>query len=202
MKEQKYDQLLGIETTGTQEWSLHLAQNHPYEATPYQALDVLFHEYEWTDKDHFVDFGCGKGRFLFYLHHRSGLSGTGIEVNKKRCEEAESNLLRYRERNSGKPDSIQFKCCPAEAYEVDSQDNRFYFFNPFAVPIFKKVVRQILASAKQHPRSVDLILYYPSTDYLQFLDIHTSFEIWKEVKIPRWYERNKNERFVIYQFHR
>lgn len=103
MNEHKYDHLLGIETTGTQDWSLHLAQYHPYEATPYQALDALFHEYEWTNKDRLVDYGCGKGRLLFYLHHRFGLSGTGIEVNKKRCDEAETNLLRYREKKAGIP---------------------------------------------------------------------------------------------------
>ncbi|GIN56193.1 methyltransferase [Lederbergia ruris] len=199
MNEHEYDHLLGIETTGTQDWSFHLAQYHPYEATPYQALDALFHKYEWTNKDRLVDYGCGKGRLLFYLHHRFGLSGTGIEVNKKRCDEAETNLLRYREKNGGNPVDIQFKCCPAEAYKVDSRDHRFYFFNPFAVHIFKKVVGQILTSLKQHPRSVDLILYYPSSDYLAFLDTHTPFDILQEIRVADWYEQNENERFVIYR---
>ncbi len=191
--------LLGIETTGTQDWSLRLAQYHPYEATPYQALDTLFHQYEWTSEERIVDYGCGKGRLLFYLHYRFGLSGTGIEVSKKRCEEAEANLLRYREKNGGKPDSIQFKCCPAETYEVQLQDNRFYFFNPFAVHIFKKVVGQILLSIKQNPRPVELILYYPSVDYLEFLETHTPFEIYREIQVVGLYEENKNERFLIYR---
>ncbi|MBO0991800.1 class I SAM-dependent methyltransferase [Bacillus sp. SD088] len=199
MNEHEYDHLLGIETTGTQDWPLHLAQYHPYEATPYQALDTLFREYESSRMIYLVDYGCGKGRLLFYLHHRFGLSGTGIEVSKKRCDEAEANLGRYRERTKGALDHIQFTCCPAEKYQVHSRDHCFYFFNPFAVHIFKKVVGQILTSVKQHPRSVDLILYYPSLDYLEFLETHTPFEMLKEIQVVDWYEQNKNERFLIYR---
>lgn len=200
MNEQEYDQLLGIETTGIQDWSLHLAQYHPYEATPYQALDTLFREYESSRMTHLVDYGCGKGRLLFYLHHRFGLSGTGIEVSKKRCDEAEANLIRYRERTEGALDHIQFICCPAETYQVNARDHCFYFFNPFAVHIFKKVVGQILTSVKQYPRSVDLILYYPSLDYLEFLETHTPFEMLKEIQVVDLYEQNKNERFLIFRF--
>jgi hypothetical protein len=78
-------------------------------------------------------------------------------------------------------------------------DNRFYFFNPFSIQIFRNIVKNILLSIEKFPREVEIVLYYPSDDYIYFLDNHTSFKLKEEIPLPGLYEINTNERFLIYQ---
>ena len=45
MKEKYYEELLNIKTTGDQSWDETKKCYHPYEPTPYFALDKLFESY-------------------------------------------------------------------------------------------------------------------------------------------------------------
>jgi hypothetical protein len=56
-----------------------------------------------------------------------------------------------------------------------------------------------LVSVEKFKREVDVILYYPSEDYIYYLENHTSFELIKEIPLPGLYENNANERFLIYR---
>lgn len=199
MKEKDYDRLLRIKTVGTREWLTQSSHYNRYEATPYLALDELFRDYELERTDGVVDFGCGKGRLAFYLHHRFQVSVTGIEMSAQLYQEALENWASYREKFKQVDGAIRFDCCLAQDYEVERTDNRFYFFNPFSIQIFMKVVDLILYSAEEHKRTVDIILYYPTAEYSQFLETGTPFELLKEVKVPVLYEQNDNERFVVFR---
>jgi SAM-dependent methyltransferase len=198
MKELKYDELLNIETEGNQRGYNKSFHYHRYEPTPYQALEKLFAEYELTSSDHIVDFGCGKGRLNFFIHYLFGASVTGVEMNEELYEEAIENKANYliKAKNKGE---IQFQCCLAEKYEINPLDTRFYFFNPFTIPIFWKIINNILVSVEKYKREVDLILYYPSEDYIYYLENNTLFELIKEIQLPGLYENNANERFLIYR---
>ena len=81
MEERDYDRQLRIQTTGMREWQHQSSHYNRYEATPYEALNVFFTEYELQTTDSVVDFGCGKGRLAFYLHDRFQVSVTGIEMS-------------------------------------------------------------------------------------------------------------------------
>lgn len=164
------------------------------------ALESLFDTYVCKSTDRFVDFGCGKGRFPFYIHHHLHVSATGVEMSGQLYQEAMENLTRYMERGKQSRASVSFERCLAEEYEIDRLENCFYFFNPFSIQIFQKVVRNILLSVENHPRSVDIILYYPTSEYIQFLELNTAFELWKEIKVPELYEQNSNERFIIFRY--
>ena len=50
-----------------------------YEATPYRALEQLFLQYKLKNNARVVDFGCGRGRGLFYIHNRFQVPVTGVE---------------------------------------------------------------------------------------------------------------------------
>jgi SAM-dependent methyltransferase len=193
-----YDELLNIETEGNQRGYNKSFHYHRYEPTPYPALERLFAEYELNSSDHIVDFGCGKGRLNFYIHNLFHASVTGVEMNEKLYEEALENKANYliKAKNKGE---IQFQCCLAEKYEITPLDNRFYFFNPFTIPIFWKIINNILVSVEKFKREVDVILYYPSEDYIYYLENNTSFELIKEIQLPGLYENNANERFLIYR---
>ncbi|WP_100401358.1 class I SAM-dependent methyltransferase [Bacillus sp. FJAT-42315] len=199
MNEQEFDRFLGIDTIGLQEFPLQLVHYNRYEATPYAALDELFRSYELNSTDGVVDFGCGKGRLPFYVHHHFQLSVTGIEVNKQLYEEALHNKVSYMKKSGSKKSTLRFVCGPAEKYRVEPIDNRFYFFNPFSIQIFMKVVKNILISVEQNKRSVDIILYYPTIEYIHFLEEKAPFELLKEVKVPGMYEKDENERFLVFR---
>lgn len=200
MKEQDHDRLLRIKTEGIREWQHQSAHYNRYEATPYMALEALFDEYAYTISDKFVDFGCGKGRFPFYIHHHLHVSVTGVEMNGQLYQEALENLTKFLERAKQSRASIRFEHIFAEGYDIEPDDNRFYFFNPFSIQIFQKVISNILLSVEQYPRSIDVILYYPTSEYIQFLEGNTAFELLKEVRVPDLYDQNNNERFVIFRY--
>ncbi|MEI4771247.1 SAM-dependent methyltransferase [Psychrobacillus sp. FJAT-51614] len=200
MKEQDHDRLLRIKTEGIREWQYQSAHYNRYEATPYLALEVLFDEYTCKSSDKFVDFGCGKGRFPFYIHHHLHVSVTGVEMSGQLFQVAMENLARYLERTKPSRSTIQFEHLLAEEYKVDLEENRFYFFNPFSIQIFQKVIDNILLSVENYPRAVDIILYYPTSEYIQFLELQTPFELLKEIRVPELYEQNSDERFIIFRY--
>ncbi|HEY4554495.1 MAG TPA: class I SAM-dependent methyltransferase [Bacillaceae bacterium] len=199
MNQKEYDRLLRIDTAGMKDWPLQLAHYNRYEATPYEGLDELFGTYELDRSDRLVDFGCGKGRLLFYVHHRFGVSGTGVEVNGQLYQEALENLSSYLGKGRKRSDSIRFERIPAEKYPIGPEETLFYFFNPFSIQIFMKVIHNILLSAEQHPRRTDVILYYPHPDYIRFLGDRTPFQLIKEVPVSGLFQTNENERFLVYR---
>ena len=71
MKERYYEELLNINTIGDQSWDETKKCYHPYEPTPYFALDKLFENYYINENDFIIDFGCGKGRLNFYLNYNN-----------------------------------------------------------------------------------------------------------------------------------
>ncbi|MFZ7943395.1 MULTISPECIES: methyltransferase [Bacillaceae] len=202
MKEHYYDKLLNIKTKGdhhggaSQNKSLHY---HPYEPTPYSALEELFRHYEVKSSDRVVDYGCGKGRLNFYLHYFFHVSVVGIEMNELLYQAAVENLGSYARKTKKGPEQIQFHCCLAEEYEINPRDNRFYFFNPFSIQVFRKIVNHILLSVENVEREIELVLYYPSEDYIYFLENQTLFVLKGEVILPDLYEHDPNERFLIYR---
>ena len=96
-------------------------------------------------------------------------------------------------------DGIEFLNIFAEEYKISSTDNKFYFFNPFSVQIFIKVVTNIIYSVVDEYRPVDLILYYPSDDYIYYLENYTIFQLIKEIKLNKHYEQDNREKILVYR---
>lgn len=196
MAERKYEEMLNIRTTGLREWRNEM-HYHRYEATPYRALDELFKVYKIDKDDVVVDFGSGRGRVPFYIHNRFKIPVTGVEVNDLTFEEALDNKRSYRYMASHIEAPIQFNFALAEQFNLMKEDTVFYFFNPFSVNIFKEVIKNILKSVAEHPRQVDLILYYPTGSYKNYLAKYTSFQLINRVTVPG--ARDKKEKFLVYR---
>ncbi|MFC0273845.1 class I SAM-dependent methyltransferase [Metabacillus herbersteinensis] len=199
MKERFYDEMMNIRTEGDQEGFNKSFHYHRYEPTPYSALEDLFNQYELKSSDRIVDFGCGKGRLNFYINYLFDASVVGVEMNEAFYQEAVKNRDCYLEKIKESTDKVHFHCCLAEEYLIDPLDNRFYFFNPFSVQIFMKIINNILLSIEILNREIELILYYSSEDYIYYLENQTSFELKKEFRVEGLYEGNSNERFLIYR---
>ena len=199
MTDQEMDKRLHIHTEGTIEILQSSAHYNRYEATPYAVLDELFESYPLNSNDHIVDFGCGKGRVPIYSAYRFENSATGIDLNGRLLQEAYSNLSEFRAGQKKIGGSIQFENQTAESYQVEPSQNVFYFFNPFSVEIFQSVIQNVMNSAEQYERVMDLILYYPTTAYIYFLEEQTPFERIEELPIPVLSEGNEDERILIYR---
>lgn len=197
MNERKIDVSLGIRTTGIREWKNEDGPYNRYEATPYQALDKLFRSYTFKDDDRVVDFGCGRGRVSFYIHHHFQIPVVGVENNDKTFDELMENEDIYLRRNKGIEAPIYFEFGLAENYEIQSTETVFYFFNPFSLKIFKKVVHNILRSVKETERQVDIIFYYPLSQFKRFLD-STPFTLINKIQVPE-VGHGKHGQFLIYR---
>ncbi|MFZ3589709.1 methyltransferase [Bacillus sp. DJP31] len=199
MKEKEYDDLLSISTGGNPKESSNSLHYHRYEPTPYRALEDLFSNYQLKSSDQIVDFGCGKGRLNFFVNDRFNCSVVGVEMNETLTKEATENRRSYVKKHPKGKKKIHFQCCLAEEYEIDPLDNVFYFFNPFTIQIFRKIINNILLSVEQSEREIELVLYYPSEDYIYFLENHTSFQLNSEIMLAESYKKDPFERFLIYR---
>lgn len=200
MNEQDKDRELGIDTVGLIEWPLGVNLDYfRTEPTSYKDLERLFADYDFLDKTQVVDFGCGKGRVAFYFNYILDLPVTGIEVNKVSYNYLIQNFIAYQNKFPTKAQNILFTNTKAEDYQVKTADNTFYFFNPFTLRIFEKVLRNIEQSLKNNPRSADIIVYYPSVDYVVYLEKYTSFEQIQTIKTPMYYINNR-ECFKIFRY--
>lgn len=198
MGERKQDKLINIRTSGIREWNDYMAFHYNrYEATPYKALKELKKNYSFTATDKVLDFGCGRGRVAFYIHNHFQIPVTGIEANQKTYEEVLENKSLYLRKAKHITAPIEFYYGLAQHYIIDKTHTCFYFFNPFSVHIFRKVVDNILHSVEKDRRKVDLILYYPTPAYTDFLKLSTPFEIADEIKVPG--ATDVKEKFLIYR---
>lgn len=196
MTEQRYERLLQIETAKPQQGFPASVEYHRYEPTPYEALDLLRDAYPLAATDTVVDFGSGKGRLPFYLAYTFRVRAIGVEMDGGFHEAALDNWINYSKKHHTRG-SVQLIHDYAERFIIPPEANRFYFFNPFSVNVFRDVVSNIIASVERSPRPVDLIFYYPADEYLHFLNDETPFQYVQGVRLPL---KNLHERFLIYRF--
>ncbi|WP_153722487.1 class I SAM-dependent methyltransferase [Sporosarcina cascadiensis] len=200
MEERELDRRLHIQTAGIREWALQSAHYNRYEATPYDALDYLFAQHEVLTSGGWIDFGCGKGRVPFYVHYLYALDVTGIEMNSVLYQDAMNNLIDYRGAFPKKKGAVSFECILAERFSIPADASTFYFFNPFSLDIFRSVIRNIVLSLEEADRDAEVILYYPTSAYEQFLNEHLSFERAAELPITHLQLYDPNERFLVYTY--
>ncbi len=198
-KEKYFEKTLNIKTTKEEKWTEKFNYFHPYHATSYEALEELFKNYSISQDDSIVDFGCGKGRLNFYINYYFGANIIGIEMNNEFYEQCLKNKQSYIKSNRKLDKKISFMNCLAQDYKISSIDNKFYFFNPFSIQIFRKVVDNILVSYENDLRTIDIILYYPSDDYIYYLENYTPFIQINQVSLENLYKNDSQEQFLIYR---
>ena len=199
MEYSHYERLFNIKTTGEQQGFYESHHYNRYEATSYFALETLFKEYTLSSNDCIVDFGCGKGRLSFYINYYYNCKITGIEMNNNYFDICINNKKNYLKNYNKEKNKIEFLNIFAEEYKISSTDNKFYFFNPFSVQLFMKVINNILISLEKSPRDIDLILYYPSNEYIYYLENYTGFLLYKEIELPNLSINDKRQKFSIYR---
>lgn len=191
----KRDAYFSIQTVGIQDWDASSAHYNRYEATPYEALDILFQFFDMPSTGRFIDFGSGKGRVPIYIHHYFRNPVCGIERSFPLLEKAQENEENYRLHHNVRGNKIDWVCMQAERYVVQPTDTMFYFFNPFSVQIFAQVVANILHSVHEHPRPIYIILFYETVEYRDWIERYTTLSPIQEIELS---VKDPYEKFVIY----
>jgi len=108
----------------------------------------------------FVDFGAGKGRALLVANLCGFPRAVGVEFAYELCVAAEQNLLAF-EASTGCPTGIEIVHQDATSYQVEPDQNVFYFYSPFGADLLKLVVDNIEASLRRTPRPVWILYSNP-----------------------------------------
>ena len=191
--EKTCDKLLQIKTTGRDD-SNSDQYRYPYEPTPYGVLERLSNSGLIRKKDVVLDYGCGKGRVDFFLSYQTKAKTIGIEYDERIYQGALEN-----QKNAVSGARTEFVLTKAEEYEVPTEVNRYYFFNPFSVELLRKVMARIIESYYEKPREVFLFFYYPSEEYISYLMTVDELEFYDEIDCGDLFEGNDmRERIMIF----
>jgi len=192
--ENTWDAALQIKTSGRDALGAD-EYHHPYEPTPYSVLERLVKSGLIGKEDVVLDYGCGKGRVGLFLSYRTKANTIGIEYNDRIYGSALEN--RNTTISRVKPDFVLMR---AEEYEVPSDINRCYFFNPFSVEILHKVMARIIESYYDSPREVFLFFYYPSDEYISYLMTMDELEFYDEIECDDLFDgKEPRERIMIFR---
>lgn len=175
--------------------------NHIYQATYYRDLITIFNEVSMEPEDVLVDFGCGLGRVLFYGNSRHYCRTVGIESDDEIYNGLMKNKEMYQSKFLEQEDRMHFHKVDALDYEIGDEDNYFYFFNPFSIDVFKRVLANIISSVKKNPRDIYVITYYPTFEYQKEIRDSRYFVLKKIVKLSG-YEEDPDEKVYVYHLSR
>lgn len=194
MKEEKWDKLLQIRTTGRD--NSHADQyRYPYEPTPYPVLERLANSGYIRKGNTLLDYGCGKGRVDFFLSWQTRCRSIGIEYDERIYEKAVEN-----QNMSSASGRVTFQAVDAGEFPVPESVDRIYFFNPFSLEILQKVISRIRDSYYEAPREILLFFYYPSDEYISFLMTVNELTFYDEIDCGDLYDgKDSRERIVIFK---
>ena len=192
MTEDQWERKLNIRTGGS---SNHTAdgENYPYEPTPYSVLSRLAESGYLTRDNKLVDYGCGKGRVSVFLASRVRCRVIGIDYNEELIRTAQENLIRSRAKG------ITFLHAAVERYELTDEDS-FFFFNPFSEVILQRVIDQIVWSWYENPRKMQLFFYYPTDEDVALLTGTAELMFTDEIDCSDLFDGDqKRERILVFE---
>ena len=196
--EKMYDAFLGVDTR-EEEWEEEGVpeEYNRYEVTPYDALSVTCEQLRIKPTDCVVDFGCGKGRILFFFNNYFQCKTKGIEMDAQLYQQLQDIKAYYSVRFREREEMIHLYHMKAQDYKIHKEDNIFYFFNPCSPEHFSTILENIVASIESHARVVTLILYYISDEYLKII----REMCWKQkrmIRLPHYLE-DTDEKMYVFQ---
>lgn len=162
--ESKGEKKYGINTTGAdelealEEIGIDTTHANIYMPVSYDLLEHIFEKLQLLPNkptQHFLDIGCGKGRALCVAAHYGFTEVTGVDFSKELIDVAAKNLARTKK----KIPALDYELYNNDAFyfEIPSNADCIFLFNPFDEVIMSGVVYNILESLKENPRVVTVI---------------------------------------------
>lgn len=146
----------------------HRAQGHDYRPIPYYVFEwaIASIDFDFTRLT-FVDYGAGKGRALLLAAQHPFKAVGGIEFAEELHDAATMNIAQF-PRSRMKCRDVE--CILEDAAGLGTLDGEavHYFFNPFSREVFAQVLNSLVASYRQSPRRLYLVLVDPiATDLVE-----------------------------------
>ena len=133
--------------------------DHPerngYAPSPWHVLPRALRYIGVSDRDVFVDFGCGKGRVVHQAARRPFRRVVGVEISPVLAEAARSGLAARRHRHRCR--DVEIVAADVTAFRVPDDLTVAYFYSPFRGRTFESLLRRIVESIERNPRRVRLI---------------------------------------------
>ena len=150
----------GLDTAGSAEEPEH---DHPdrlhYLPSPWHVLPRALRYIGVSDRDVFVEFGCGKGRVVHQAARRPFRRVVGVEISPVLAEVARSGLAARRHQHRCR--DVEIVVADVTAFRVPDDLTVAYFYRPFTGDVFESVLRGIVESIDRNPRRVRLIYVWP-----------------------------------------
>lgn len=193
MNENDWDKILRIRTTGRDD-SNSDTYRYPYEPTSYDVLERLIQS-GYIDKHNTVlDYGCGKGRVSLFLAFQTKCHSIGIEYDERIYERAMAN-----KESCSSGSRVQFVCSDAKVYDIPTEVDRMFFFNPFSVILLRSILKKIYECYYESPRRILLMFYYPSTEYMDCLMNESRLTLVDEIDCGDLFKgSDERERIVVF----
>ena len=150
----------GLETEGNVKGLEH---QHPdrvlYHPSAWHVLPLALRYIGVSDRDTFVDFGCGKGRVVAAAM-RPFRRVIGVEIAPDLAEIARAALAARSSRH--RCHDVEIVVADATRFAVPDDLTIAYLFDPFSGKTLDAVLRNIIDSLDRHPRRVRLIYVHPT----------------------------------------
>jgi hypothetical protein len=130
----------------------------PYVPSPGLLVDtLLFNIEEDLSRFGFIDFGSGKGRVLLVASHYPFHEVVGAEFSGELHEIAQDNIHKYRS-PARRCQNVRSVRADAATLALPERGCVLYFNNPFAGPVFARVLRNIEVAHERAHRKI-YVLY-------------------------------------------
>ena len=190
----RWDKLLKIRTTGRDD-SKADQYRYPYEPTPYSVLERLANSGLIRKNNTLIDYGCGKGRVDYFMAYQTKCHSIGIEYDERIYNRALANKT-----DAVSGNKVKFLCVDAVGFKIPDNVDRFFFFNPFSVEIFKSVLANIIDSYYENQREMLVMCYYPSDEYLMCLSQEYNVTFVEEIDCSDISDgESRREKVVVYR---
>lgn len=164
-QEIKGEKKYGINTTGANELKsleqkgIDIAHATIYMPVNYGILEEIFNQPNVRSCKHFLDIGCGKGRAMCVAANKGFTKVTGIDFSKEFCDAAIVNL----DHTKQKFPVLDYTVINNDAfyYEIPSDVDCIFLFNPFDETIMSGVIENIRQSFGEAPRKITVIYANP-----------------------------------------
>tara|TARA_B110000483_G_C17915703_1_gene434832 strand:- start:8 stop:649 length:642 start_codon:yes stop_codon:yes gene_type:complete len=133
--------------------------NNHYAPTYYSLIKEAFNVIENKNKLNFIDVGCGKGKVLLVASDFGFKKIIGIDLSKKLLHICKQNIYKYKQLKYKKK-LIKLINIEATKYKI-TNENVFYFFDPFSGPVLNTFLKNILLSFKKNKRKIYIIFANP-----------------------------------------
>ena len=131
----------------------------------------------------------------FYLAYSNKCKMIGVEYDKRLYNTALENHKRAISAHR-----VEFINSCASEFKALDDVTCAYFFNPFSVEILKKVIDNLCESINKNNREIKLFFYYPSKEYLAYLNDHMSITHIEDIDCNDLFKHvDYRERIAVYR---